>query len=241
MSTSLHGQRVVVIGGSSGIGLAVAQATVQAGAQVVVASRSAEKVRRAAESIGSEAQGFALDVTSEPEVVQFFAAIGRFDHLVMSVGEVITVAPFLETSVSNAKRVFEIKFWGQYLCALYGAPSINEGGSIVLTSGVSSHKPAGGDSTLAGIDGALESLCRSLARELAPLRVNTVSPGLVVTDTWNNFSEDERKELYQSSERTLLVGRVAVPSDIAGSYLHLMTSNYTTGHILTVDGGYSVV
>ena len=239
-SSNFRGQRVIIVGGTSGIGLAVARAVGEAGGEPFVASRSAEKVRDVVARLGGRTGGEALDVTDEAAVGRFFAAREEFDHLVLSVGEVISVAPFLETTTADARRVFDVKFWGQYLCARHGAPHLRPGGSITLTSGVSSHRPAGGDSTLASVDGALESLCRALAHELAPVRVNAVSPGLVVSDTWGGLGEEARAELYRGSGQRLPVRFVARPEDVARTYLHLLTSAYTTGQVLTVDGGLSV-
>ena len=173
-------KRLVIIGGSSGIGLATAIAAMAAGAQVVIASRSRDKLETARRQIGGDTEALPLDVQDEAAVRAFFDQVGEFDHLATP-GSEAAGGPFLTRDSAAVRADFDSKFWGQYLAAKYGAPRIRPGGSIVLFSGIYSQRPSAGVSGVAAINSAIEGLARALAVELAPIRVNAMSPGLVDT------------------------------------------------------------
>ncbi|MFE7972621.1 SDR family oxidoreductase [Streptomyces shenzhenensis] len=234
---SLRGQRVVVVGGTSGIGLAVAGAAARDGARVVVASRRQESVDAALRGLPAGTEGQRLDATDEPAVRAFFERTGAFDHLVYTAGESLLMAGLAESDLGRARRFLDTRLWGAYAAVKYGAPGIREGGSVVLTTGTAGRRPLPGTSVAASLCGAMESLTRALALELAPLRVNVVSPGLVRTDLWREMSRDDRAGLFESSAAALPVGRVGTPEDVAEAYLYLMRGGYSTGSVVVVDGG----
>ncbi|MDH6213225.1 SDR family oxidoreductase [Streptomyces pseudovenezuelae] len=238
---SVQGQRIVVIGGTGGIGLAVAEAAVQEGADVVVASRRQESVDAALKRLPGGAEGHVLDATDEESVRGFFARVGAFDHLVYTAGESILMGSLAESDLGQARRFLDTRLWGAYTAVKHGAPSIRPGGSVVLTTGTAGQRPMPGTTVAASLCGAMESLTRALALELAPVRVNVVSPGVVRTELWRDLAQEDREGLYASTAAALPVGRVGEPADIAEAYLYLMRGGYSTGSVVTVDGGGTLV
>jgi NAD(P)-dependent dehydrogenase (short-subunit alcohol dehydrogenase family) len=237
---SLKDKRVVIIGGSSGMGLASAKAAAAAGAYVLIAGRSREKLRKALDEIEGEADAHALDVTREGDVKDFFARLGAIDHLVTTAATGATGA-FLEIETANVRAVFESKFWGQYFAARYGATTLCQGGSITMFAGVASEKPLPGLVAYAAVNGAVEGLCRTLAVELAPLRVNVISPGIVMTPAYTDMPGEQREALFAALGAKLPVGRVGRPEDVAKTVLYLMQNGYTTGTVIQIDGGHRLV
>jgi NAD(P)-dependent dehydrogenase (short-subunit alcohol dehydrogenase family) len=234
---TLNDQRIVVLGGTSGIGLAVAQAAAAEGARVVVASRDLTRIEQALATLPASAEGRALDLQDAVAVEAFFAAIGAFDHLVYTAGESLRLSPLEETDVADARRFFDLRYWGAYTAAKWAHGRIRPGGSMVFTSGVAGARPGPGWAVAASICAAMEGLTRALAVELAPVRVNIVSPGVVKTPLWRGMTDAVRESLYAEEARRLPVGHVAEASEIAAGYLYLMRQTFVTGQTLTIDGG----
>jgi NAD(P)-dependent dehydrogenase (short-subunit alcohol dehydrogenase family) len=237
----LLGKRVVVLGGSSGIGLAVARQAASQGANVVIASSSAERVQKAVESVGGEAQGHPVDVSDEGTVATFFSKLGTFDHLVFTAGDSLHLHELASTDLQQARRAFELRYWAALAAVKYGSPHIRKEGSIVLTTGIAGQRPRKGWVIAASVCGTVEALTRALAVELAPIRVNAVSPGVVRTDLWQNMGAAEREHLFESVGSSLPVGRVGEADDIAQAYLFLMQEGFSTGQTVVVDGGTVLV
>jgi NAD(P)-dependent dehydrogenase (short-subunit alcohol dehydrogenase family) len=237
----LRGQRIVVIGGTAGIGLAVAEAAAREGAQVVVASRRQESVDGALKRLPEGAEGQVLDATDEEAVRGFFERIGGFDHLVYTAGEALLMESLAESDLARARRFLDTRLWGAYTAVKYGAGAIREGGSVVLTTGTAGRRPMPGTSVAASLCGAMESLTRALALELAPLRVNVVAPGLIRTELWRELPAEHRDGLFESVAGSLPVGRIGEPEDVAEAYLYLMRGGYSTGSVVVVDGGTVLV
>jgi NAD(P)-dependent dehydrogenase (short-subunit alcohol dehydrogenase family) len=234
-------KRVVIVGGSSGIGLAVAEEAASQGAEVVIVSSNAERVQEAIQSIGGEARGQAVDVSDEKAVESFFTNLGGFDHLVFTAGDSLQLNELAKTDLKQARRAFELRYWSALATVKHGSPQIRKGGSVVLTTGVAGRRPHKGWVVAASVCGTIEALTRALAVELAPIRVNAVSPGVVRTNLWQNMSADERKHLYESVGKSLPVGRVGEARDIAQAYLFLMKEGFSTGQTVVVDGGTVLV
>ncbi len=237
----LANQRVVILGGSSGIGLAVAQLVVAQGANAVIASSNAQRVRQVVTDLGEKAEGYALDVSDEPAVQSFFPKLGAFDHLVFTAGDSLQLNQLATADLKKARRAFELRYWSALAAVKYGSPHIRPGGSIVLTTGIAGLRPRKGWAFGASVCGAVDALTRALAVELAPIRVNAVSPGVVRTNLWQNMPGEERERMYESIAKSLPVGRVGEPSDIARAYLFLMQEKFSTGQIVVVDGGAVLV
>jgi NAD(P)-dependent dehydrogenase (short-subunit alcohol dehydrogenase family) len=234
---NLKNQRVVIIGGTAGIGLAVAELAIQEGASVVVASGTQEKVNKASKHLGSGADGRVINVLDEDHVDKFFQASDEFDHLVYTAGDPLTIGELGTFSLQDAKKRFDVRYWGAYLAVTYGHKKIRKGGSIVLTSGIASQRPRKGWTFGASITGAMESFTRALAIDLAPIRVNLVSPGAVRTELWDFLPEQERKDLYRQIGENLPTGRIGEPGDVAEAYVYLMKNRFSTGSIVIADGG----
>jgi NAD(P)-dependent dehydrogenase (short-subunit alcohol dehydrogenase family) len=203
----LQGKRIIILGGTSGIGLATAMAVTAEGAEVVIASSNPAKLEAARKKLSPSAKGYVVDLSKEDEIKTFFNAIGKFDHLVYTAGENISIGAIAESDAAQAREYFNIRYWGAYLSVKYGSASIREGGSITLTSGIASARPGKGWSLGASICGAMEGLTRALAMELSPIRVNIVSPGVVKTDLWSSLSDSDRDNLYAATARALPVGK----------------------------------
>ncbi len=234
-SKSLDGQRVVVIGGASGIGFAVAQAALREGAQVVVASSQEARVQAAAAQLGDGATGAAVDVNDEASLAGFFARVGPFDHLAFTAGDWggSLFAPTRDLDLAAAQAGFTVRFWGALAAVKHACPTLRDGGSITLTSGMLAHRPMKGAPVATAVGGAVEHLTRGLAVDLAPLRVNAVCPGIVLTERTRQMPE----EMLKAFTAQLPLPRGADPAEAAEAYVYLMRGGYTTGQVLWVDGG----
>jgi NAD(P)-dependent dehydrogenase (short-subunit alcohol dehydrogenase family) len=236
--SALAGSRVVITGGASGIGLAVVRRVAAAGGRVLLAGRNKDRLNAARDEIGtSVADTLVLDVTDEAAVAAAFAGAGALDHIVAAAAGSVR-GPLMELEIAKARVLFESKFWGQYYCVKYGAPILNPKGSIVLFSGWISRKPMVGTSTLAAVDAAIEALARVVSLEVAPIRVNAISPGMIDTPLWRaRLSEPEQRSFFAKVGARLPVGRAGLPDDIAHAVQFLLENGFTTGSVVDVDGG----
>ena len=233
----LSEKRIVVLGGSSGIGLSVAQQAVAHGATAIIASSNADRVKQAVATLDGKAEGHALDLSNERDIQTVFQKIGAFDHLVFTAGDTLQLNALEATDLTKARQAFELRYWAALAAVKYAIPQIRKDGSIVLTTGIAGQRPRKGWTVAASICGTIEALTRALAVELAPIRVNAVSPGVVRTNLWNNMQEQDREAMYESVGKQLLVGRVGEAREIARAYLFLMEEGYSTGQTIVVDGG----
>jgi NAD(P)-dependent dehydrogenase (short-subunit alcohol dehydrogenase family) len=233
----MRNKRVIVLGGTSGIGLEVARQAAGQGAQVMIASSSAERVREAVAGLGGKAEGHALDMTDEPAIQTFFQKTGAFDHLVFTAGDSLTLRELASADLRQARQAFEVRYWGALSAIKYASGQIRAGGSVVLTTGIAGARPRKGWAFGASVCGAMDALTRALAVELAPIRVNAVSPGVVRTNLWQNMPEQDRQKMFATVGAALPVGRVGEAGDIARAYLFLMQEDFMTGQIVVVDGG----
>src|ERR1700682_5985407 len=237
----LAGKRIVVLGGSSGIRLAVAQQAVAQGATAIIASSNADRVKQAVATLDGKAEGHALDLSNERDIQNFFQKSGDFDHLVFTAGDTLQLNELAATDLTKARHAFELRYWAALAAVKYASPHIRKDGSIVLTTGVAGQRPHRGWTVAASVCGPIEALTRALAVELAPIRVNAVCPGVVRTNLWQSMNADAREQLYESVGKSLLVGRVGEACEIARAYLFLMQEGYSTGQTVVVDGGAALV
>ena len=231
---SLDNQRILVIGGSSGIGLAIAAATADARASVTIASRNQEKLTAAATKLSGVVRTAVVDTGDNGLLERFFGQQKAWDHVVVSAAQT-TAGAVRSLSITNAKAAMESKFWGAYRVARVAR--INEGGSLTLVSGFLSERPSATAVLQGAINAALEALARGLALELAPVRVNAVSPGMIATPIWDGLPSEKRRGMFEATAALLPVRKIGQPEDIANAVLFLMTTSYATGSTVRVDGG----
>jgi NAD(P)-dependent dehydrogenase (short-subunit alcohol dehydrogenase family) len=228
----LAGKKVVIVGGSSGIGLATAELAKQQGADVIIASRSVQRLDAAAAKLNAIA--IPADVTSDQSVINLFRRCGPVDHVVVTAAQ-LKSGPFKTVSMEDVRNTMESKFWGAWRVAQ--AAEIRPGGSLTLVSGYLSVRPRPNSAIIGAANGALEALARSLALELAPVRVNAVSPGIIDTPIRAAMPEEARRDMLAKTAAALPVGRVGVGEDIARQILAFMTIGFATGSIVYIDGG----
>jgi NAD(P)-dependent dehydrogenase (short-subunit alcohol dehydrogenase family) len=228
----LAGKKVVVVGGSSGIGLSTAELATREGADVIIASRNADRLNAVAEKLGVKA--ITADVTSDESVASLFRSCGPVDHVAVTAAQLRT-GPFKTVAMDDVRATMESKFWGAWRVAR--SAEIHPGGSLTLVSGYLSIRPRLNSAIVGAANGALESLARSLALELAPVRVNAVSPGIIDTPIRAAMPEAARRDMLAKMAASLPVGRVGEGEDIARQILAFMTIGFATGSIVYVDGG----
>jgi NAD(P)-dependent dehydrogenase (short-subunit alcohol dehydrogenase family) len=238
---NFKGKKVVVLGGSSGIGFATAKAAAAQGAEVIIVSSNQQRIDNALAELPAGSEGFAVDLTNEQAIQNFFTQLGQFDHLVYTAGEGLQIVNIADANLADAKQFFNVRYWGAFTAVKYASQYLNKNGSIVLTSGIASIRPNAGWSLGASILGAMEGFTRAMAVELAPIRVNLVSPGVVKTNLWSNMTEAEREDFYTVMGNGLPVKRVGEAEDIALTYLYLMQQQFGTGQMVVVDGGAVLV
>ncbi len=231
MTSSLSGKTIIVIGGSSGIGAAVAQAALARGAKVVLAGR------RLASSSANGLHSEPVDVTDSASLKQLFETVGRFDHLVYTSGPSVRAKALIETDLDEAQDNFNVKLWGALRAIQHALPFMHEQGSITLTSGQLGRKLAAGQFIKTGINAATEALGKQLAKELAPRRVNVISPGVIDTPAYAGLGEEQRLAMFAKAGQGLPVGRVGQAQEVAAGYVLAMENGFMTGAVVDIDGG----
>jgi len=233
----LDGSRVVVIGGASGVGFAVAAAAQAAGAQVVGSSQP-PRIEAAARALGSGARGLTVDVRDEASVAGFFDAVGAFDHLVFTAGDWGHMfGATRDLDIEASKSRMEVRFWGAARAAKHAMRHMAADGSITLTGGMLAHRPMPGAPLTTASANSTEGLAIGLARDLAPIRVNAVCLGLILSEQVLSWGEARIKAFTAS----LPLPRGGTVEEAAEAYLYLMRATYVTGQIVRVDGGGSLV
>jgi NAD(P)-dependent dehydrogenase (short-subunit alcohol dehydrogenase family) len=236
---TLKDKRVLVIGGGSGIGFGIAQGAATEGAQVMIASRDAKKIAKAAQTIG--ASSAAIDVRDESNVAQFFKNNGAFDHIAFTAGAWDGVAPgaLADLDLAKAAERMTTRFWGAVAVAKHGATKLPPDGSYTITSGMLAYKPRKGLPMVTASAWAVEGLALGLAVDLAPVRVNCVCPGLIDTELWDDFPEGYRDRLAAMAEKQL-VPRPGRPAEAAEAYLTCMRNSFLTGQTIKIEGGIAL-
>ncbi len=238
---SLTGKRIILLGASSGIGLATARKAAAEGAHIVIVSGNRHRMDQALKELPAGSEGHTVDLSKEEKIRDLFASTGRFDHLVYSAGENLVLSPIAQTEIAQAQKFFTIRFWGAFAAVKYAAPLINEGGSIGLISGTASIRPGAGWSVASAICGGMEGFVRAMAVELSPIRVNCVVPGVIRSPLWDSMGPQERDGLFDYVSKSSLVKRVGLPDDVAEGFLYLMKQRNGTGQSLLIDGGAALV
>lgn len=242
---TLVGKKVVIIGGSSGIGLGVAASALERGAEVVIVGRSASKLQTARTALASadrRVRSLSADMTQEAEVARLFEHVGPFEHLVSTAGAAPPGDPIERTDMEVVRRFVDSKLLGAILVAKHAVPVLATGGSMTFTSGINKDRPpVPGGSVVSAIAGSFSYLARALSLELAPTRVNVVSPGWVDTPLFDELAGDAKRSLFEGMRARLPARKIATPADIAPAYIYAMESEFTTGQTLHIDGGQSLI
>lgn len=236
MGQSFLNKIIVIAGGSSGIGLALASKAVAAGGRVHLIGRSAEKLATAKADLGDNVTTHRADIGVEAEVAAVARAIPHVDHLVTTAAD-LTFKPFLQTTDSEIQSMLGSKFWGPVYLVRHLAPGMAKDGSITFHSGLAAYKATAGGSIVAAVNGSLDGLARTLALELAPIRVNVISPGVVDSGTWDFLPADARDTTLAAIGASLPTGRVGRAEELADAALFMMGNGFTTGTVLQIDGG----
>ncbi|WP_316528999.1 SDR family oxidoreductase [Kitasatospora brasiliensis] len=234
---ALTDHHVVVLGGTSGIGLATADLAARQGARVTIASSRPESAERALAALPAGTAAEVADLTDSAQVAALFERLGPLDHLVYTAGDPLALMTVDTMDLDAARAFFAVRYFGALDAVRAAAPRLRPGGSVTLTSGIAGLRPLPGWSVAASVCGAVEALVRALAVELAPLRVNAVRAGVIRTPLWSSLPEADREQLYAQTAAALPIGRVGAPEDTAEAFVHLMGQRFTTGTVLTVDGG----
>jgi NAD(P)-dependent dehydrogenase (short-subunit alcohol dehydrogenase family) len=237
----LEGERVVIIGGSSGIGLETARLALAQGGVVTIAGRSEDRLRRAAESLsgGKRLRSVVADVTNEASIKALFSTESHVDHVFVPAGELRPgTANVLTDEVANMRAILEARLLGVCHVVRHAKPFM-QSGSITLMSGLYAARPAAGGAMAAAAVAAVEGMTRALALDLAPIRVNAVAPGIIDTPLWDKFGPIRESILARGA--TLPVGRIGKPEEIAEAVVFLMSNGFVNGIVLPVDGGGGLV
>ncbi len=239
---TFEGKHIVIVGGSSGIGLETAILARKAGAKVTILARDQAKLWASTEMIGGGVAAQQLDMMEHDAVSQWFAGLGAntIDHLVVTASTAVH-GKFEEVPLDQVEALFKSKYLGPYRLARAALPNMCEGGSFVFFSGALSRRPSLNAAALSSVNAAVEALTKALARELGGrVRVNCISPGMTRTPAYAGIPETALNTMYENAAKTLPVGRVAEPLEIAEGVMLLLSNGFMTGTILDIDGGRSV-
>jgi NAD(P)-dependent dehydrogenase (short-subunit alcohol dehydrogenase family) len=235
---SFHDQRVVIIGASAGIGEATARAFAARGAEVTIAGRSKERLDEAAQRIGEPVRVAELDATSRADLDGCLAAAGPVDHLVLAASPgAVGVGPIAGLDEAALRQAFDGKFFAHVNAIQAALPHLRADGSVTIISAASARAAFAGTAGLAAANGALEAMVAPLAVELAPLRVNAVSPGVIDTQWWDGMPADQRRAYFEAVAAVTPVRRVGQPEDVAGAVVYLAGAGFVTGAVLECTGG----
>jgi NAD(P)-dependent dehydrogenase (short-subunit alcohol dehydrogenase family) len=235
---SLVGQRVIIVGGSQGCGFAIAQKAAALGADVIILARDADRLLQAAQRIEGAVRTAVMDMTDEDAVRGVFAELDDIEHLVV-VGSSVASKPVISADLSTVRSSMDTKFWGA--CNVVRHARLTKTASVTLFSGVLSRRPMAGQAFISSANAAVEALGRTLAIELAPVRVNVIAPGVIDTPIFSMMTVIDRNNFFNSLRSRIPAGRPGLATEVADLAIHLFMNRYVTGAVLDIDGGYSVV
>lgn len=238
----LFGTTSLIVGGSSGIGRAVAGLVVARGGEVVLAARRQQLLDRAVAELGAAARAQTLDITDPAGIERLAASLppASVDHLFITAAT-IAHGPFANQPIDAVQAMFQSKFWGAYALCQAVLPRMRTGGSITFVSGVLSRRPAVNCAALGAACAAIEALARGLALELGPdLRVNCIAPGMVRSALHDHLPDARREAVFSATGASLPAGRIGKSCEIAQAAVMAATNGYLTGAVIDVDGGHMV-
>lgn len=234
---SIANQRILIIGGSSGMGLASARRLIHAGAEVIVSGRDAARLDAAVTTLGGKATGIAADFTDPASLAALMQRVGRLDHLVLAAAGAAAWGPFAQLPVEAVRTALNTKLLGYWQSLQAALPILRKDGSVIFMTGAASRVAMPGTAGLAAVNGGITQMAQTLARELAPLRVNVVSPGLVDTPAYDGMPAQAKAGMFADAAARLPVARTGLPDDIAQCVEMLVANTFATGMLLDIDGG----
>ncbi|KAL8676790.1 MAG: hypothetical protein Q9186_006718 [Xanthomendoza sp. 1 TL-2023] len=253
-TSKLSRARILIIGGTSGIGFAVAEASLEHGAHVIISSSQESRVQTSIERLSTTCpsskgrlSGHVCDLSSsnmEENIKSLFSKIGQLDHIIFTAGDKLATIPIHEATLENVQQAGMVRFFAPLLVAKHGAKSLSPGpaSSITLTTGTVSQKPIKGWSIVASYAAGAHGMIRNLALDLAPIRVNLVSPGAVETEMWNAMPKEQLQQFKEGIEsKGTTTGKIGQPSDVAEAYLYSMKDRNCTGTVIDTNGGNLLV
>ncbi|GGF12393.1 SDR family oxidoreductase [Williamsia phyllosphaerae] len=235
MAQTLDGQTVLVVGGAKNLGLAIATRAAELGAHVVIGARDGDAAVTAAAGL-ENARGISIDITDESSIAAAAAELGGVDHIVATAAAHHNV-PVTALDHDKVVTAFEAKVIGPLMLAKHFAPAMPATGSIVLFSGVAAWKPAPGKAIMGITNGAVSFAVSHLAKELAPIRVNAISPGIIDSGTWDGMPESDRAALFDGVAGSIPARRVGTTADIVDAATWLLTAGFVSGETIHVEGG----
>ncbi|AZO12160.1 MULTISPECIES: SDR family oxidoreductase [unclassified Mesorhizobium] len=233
----MNTEHCVIIGGSSGIGLATAKHLASPTMKVTITGRNEEKLKSAWESLGCTVGKAAFDASKPDEVRSFFERLGPFDHLVLAASGGKGLGPFATLDLADIGSGVDEKIRPQLFCLQAALPTLNRAGSVTFISAVSAQLAMPGIAGIGAVNGMLLTVAPILAVELKPLRVNVVAPGVIDTPWWDFLPGEQRQAVFAEYAGKTPVGRIGRAEDVASAIAFLVSNGFVTGQVLTCDGG----
>ncbi len=230
-------QHALIIGGSSGIGLATARQLLAQNFKVTITGRGKERLEAARKSLAGDVSAVVMDAAVTVRLPEILAKIGTFDHLVLALGSGKGLGPFSSVSLADVEQSFAEKVFPQFACAQAATGYLPHHGSITFISAVSAHWAVPGTAGIGSANAAVAALTPILAVELKPLRVNCVSPSVIDTPWWDFLPDEQKTAIFADYAGKTPVGRVGTPDDVAQAIVFLITNGFMTGHTIICDGG----
>lgn len=235
----LNNQHIVIVGGSRGIGLATAHLAKQLGAEVTLISRNAERLQQASDELGGVRIAIA-DFADETSINTAIADLPTIHHVYIAAGSFIG-GKVLEGNIADFRRAIDTRVWGSVHVVRAAVPKMNGYGSLTFTGGLSTDRPVVGAWATAVATAATEQLARALALELAPIRVNAVSPGWTDTPMWDSIFGKAKQEVFAGVATQVPVKRLSSAAEVAQAVIFLMTSGTVMGEVIHIDSGHRLV
>ncbi|KAI9812306.1 MAG: hypothetical protein M1827_004755 [Pycnora praestabilis] len=248
-TTKLSSSHILIIGGSSGLGYSVAEASLEHGAHVTISSSQPSRIDTAITSLlksypsaKSRLSGHACDLSSpnvEKNIEELFEKAGKVDHIVYTAGDKLATLPVAEVTLENMQQAGMVRFFAPMLVAKVGRAYLSPGptSSITLTTGSVSEKPMPGWAVVGSFASGLHAMTRGLALDLKPVRVNLISPGAVETELWKDMTREQFEGFKEASKSKNATGEIGQPDDVAESFIYAMKDRNLTGSIISTNGG----
>jgi NAD(P)-dependent dehydrogenase (short-subunit alcohol dehydrogenase family) len=233
----MSSQHVVIVGGSSGIGLATAHELLAQGHKVTITGRSEARLEAAKRDLSGDLAALVLDAADSDGLPDAFSRIGALDHLVLALGSGKGAGPFASVSAREVRQGFEEKVFPHFTTAQAALPFLAKDGSITFICAVTAHAAMPGTAGIGAANAAIAALVPILAAELRPLRVNGVSPGVIDTPWWDFLTDEQKTPVFADYAAKTPVGRVGRPQDVAQAIAFLIADSFVSGQIIICDGG----